>query len=156
MLLINYFLISNMPKNTKVMLLIASVLLLTGAGCGGDNPSGQNTNYEEDVKPLIETTEKPKVRGSCNVIGSKSTCVDFIGSVFTEERMKLSCTEGQFSFDACPYSDLGGCQATPGTISESIIWSYSPITVEEAGYQAKACNAMSISKWVKPEDLLNQ
>lgn len=135
------------------------MLLLAGAGCG-DAPADQQIGYEEDVKPLIETTEARKVRGSCNVIDSKSTCVDFVGSVFTEERMKLSCAEGRFSLDACPYSELGGCQATGGTITESIAWSYgyggSPISAEEAGYQAKACNSLSMGKWVLPDDLLNQ
>lgn len=138
--------------------IIFSAIFMTG--CTGDLPPGQEINYEKDVKPLIESTNKSKVRGSCNFIDSQSTCIDFIGEVFTEQRMKLSCAEGKFSFDACPYSDLGGCQATPGTISESIAWSYNyggqPITVEEAGYQAKACNALSVSRWVLPEDLLNK
>jgi len=149
-----------MFKYHKFLFLVIPVfLIILGAGCS-DAPTDQSVNYEEDVKPLIETTEKSKVRGSCNVIDSKSTCIDFIGSVFSEERMKLSCAEGKFSFNSCPYSDLGGCQATPGTISESIIWSYDyggqPITMEEAGYGAKACNAMPASKWVLPSDLLNQ
>lgn len=136
-----------------------SFLLIGGAGCSGDMPEDNQVNYEEDVKPLIEETgSTAKVRGSCNFIDSKSTCIDFIGSVFTEDRIKLSCEEGTFSLDACPYSDLGGCQATPGTISESIAWSYGyggqPISAEEAGYQAKACNALGISMWVTPDSLL--
>jgi len=132
----------------KLTLILATLLL---AGCGAD--------YENDVKPLIETSAKPIVRGSCNFIDAQSICVDFVGEVFTEDRMKLSCAEGKFSFNSCPYSDLGGCQATPGTITESIAWSYNyggqPITAEEAGYQAKACNALAVGKWVKPEDLLS-
>ncbi|MFA7653434.1 MAG: hypothetical protein WCX97_00100 [Candidatus Magasanikbacteria bacterium] len=140
-------------------LAIPVALIFLGAGCG-DAPSDQSVNYENDVKPLIETTEKAKVRGSCNVIDSKSTCIDFVGSIFTEERMKSSCVEGKFSLDACPYSDLGGCQATPGTVSESIVWSYDyggePISAEEVGYQAKACNALGMAKWVLPSDLLNK
>jgi hypothetical protein len=100
------------------------------------------------------------VKGSCSFIDAQSTCVDFVGEIFTEDRMKLSCAEGKFSFNACPYSELGGCQATPGTISEGIAWSYgyggSPISVEEAVYQAKACNAIGAAKWVTPEDLLKK
>lgn len=148
---------------SKKFLLISVLLcaLPVLSGCQkGDLPPEKQIDYEKDVKPLIETTEKGRVRGSCNVIATKSSCVDFIGEVFTEDRMKLSCAEGKFSLDACPYSDLGGCQATPGTVSESIAWSYStggqPITAEEAGYQAKACNALPASKWVKPADLLNE
>ena len=140
---------------------IAFGMIFLFSGCANESSlTEESLNYEEDVKPLIESTGKTKVRGSCNFIDAQSVCIDFIGEVFTEERMKLSCTEGKFSLDACPYSDLGGCQATPGTVSESIAWSYNyggqPITVEEASYQAKACSAMSISKWVLPKDLLTQ
>lgn len=133
-------------------------LLLTSCD---DLPNDEDIDYEDDVAPLIEETNAThKVLGSCNVIDSKSTCFDFIGSVFTEDRMRLSCTEGTFSFDACPYSDLGGCMAMPNTISESISWLYNyggaPITAEEASYSAMACNAMETSKWVTPADLLKE
>lgn len=143
----------------KFLLITLLVILFVGSGCS-EKPTNEETNYENDVKPLIETKTERKVRGSCNFIEGQSTCIDFIGEVFTEERMKLSCVEGKFSLDACPYSDLGGCQATPNTISESIVWSYNyggqPITVEEAGYAAQACNAMNVSKWVLPSDLLKK
>jgi hypothetical protein len=147
-----------MSKSLVTLAILATALLTTGLSCTRESDNPEAIDYEADVKPLIETTEKAKVRGSCSVIDTKSTCIDFIGSVFTEERMKLSCEEGKFSFDACPYSDLGGCQAAGGTITESIAWSYNyggePISQEEAGYQAKACNALGASKWVLPEDLL--
>ena len=140
-------------------LIILCVLGLSGLVISGCTPQN-NLDYENDVKPLIETKKQTKVLGSCNFIDSQSTCFDFRGEVFTEERMKLSCAEGKFSFDACPYSDLGGCQATPNTITESIVWSYNydgePISAEEADYQAQACNNMSISKWVVPADLLKK
>ena len=144
-----------------VLPLCVSLCVLFGFGCSsGDMPEATSVDYEEDVKPLIEENDARKVRGSCNVINTKSTCIDFIGSVFTEERMKLSCAEGTFSLDACPYSDLGGCQATPGTVAESIAWSYDyggePISIEEASYLARACNAMPVGKWVLPDDLLKK
>lgn len=134
-------------------------LTLLGSGCSGDMPKNQQVDYEADVKPLIEEANPTnKVRGSCNVIDSKSTCIDFIGSVFTQDRMKLSCAEGTFSLDACPYSDLGGCRATAGTISESIAWSYDyggqPIEKEEVQYMMGACNNLQAGQWVTPADLL--
>jgi len=148
-----------MYKKNILAITIAAIFFI-GAGCGSNLPEEQNVDYEKDVKPLIESKGNAKVRGSCNIIEEKSTCMDFIGEVYTEDRMRLSCAEGKFSLDACPYSDLGGCQATPGTIAESIVWSYNyggePITAEEAGYQAKACNALGMAKWVLPTDLLNK
>ena len=145
----------------KIFLLVGLMFMsVLTAGCKGDLPPGQAVNYEDDVKPLIESSGKSKVRGSCNFIEGQSACIDFIGEVYTEERMRLSCSGGKFSLDACPYSDLGGCQATPGTVTESIVWSYNyggqPISQEEAGMQAKACNALEIAKWVLPLDLLNK
>ncbi|KKQ28199.1 MAG: hypothetical protein US42_C0001G0050 [Candidatus Magasanikbacteria bacterium GW2011_GWC2_37_14] len=146
-------------NNYKILLTSVMAVLLVGGGCS-EVPKDQEINYENDVLPLLETKTESKVRGSCNMIESKSTCFDFIGEIFTEDRMRLSCEEGKFSLDGCPYSDLGGCQATPGTVSESIAWSYNyggqPISAEEAGYQAQACNAMTISKWVLPADLLKK
>jgi hypothetical protein len=137
-----------MFKKTLV-LLTGALLLFTLSACS-DSPSDNEIDYEADVKPLIESSAKPRVQGSCNVIAEKSTCIDFIGEIFTEDRMRLSCEEGTFSFDSCPYSDLGGCQALTGTVSESIAWSYgtggAPITPEEAGYQAQACNALLSAK----------
>jgi len=144
-----------LTKHSNLFILgISLIFVPLLAGCTPQS----DIDYENDVKPLIETTTKTKVRGSCNFIDAQSTCIDFRGETFTEERMKLSCTEGKFSFDACPYSDLGGCMATPGTITESIAWSYNyggePITEEEASYQAKACNALGAARWTKPNDLL--
>lgn len=140
----------------KLIFLFFFCFILTGC----DQSANNEVDYEDDVKPLIETTKEGKVQGSCNVIETKSTCVDFVGEVFSEDRMKLSCAEGKFSWDACPYSDLGGCQAMPNTITESIIWSYDyggePISVEEAGYAAQACNNTGVGKWVVPADLLKK
>lgn len=158
MLLIIILSLSMLQHSFRVVLGVALIVLLNG--CGLSQEGTDEIDYNDDVRPLIATDEKPRVRGSCNVISSSSTCVDFIGSVFTEERMRLSCAEGTFSLDACPYSDLGGCQATAGTVSESIAWSYpyggQPISAEEASYQARACNALSMGQWVHPDDLLNR
>jgi len=135
-------------------------LIFMGGGCD-ESPKDKQINYETDVKPLIETTESRKVRGSCNVISAKSSCVDFVGSVFDEQKMKLSCAEGVYSKDSCPYSELGGCQAGANTVAESIIWAYEknggePITAEEAVYMQMACDALPTNKWVKPMDLLKK
>ena len=147
-----------MNKSKIYILLLVVSLALTA--CVGKN--GEKIDYEDDVGGIIEerAEDKKGVRGSCNQIPSKSACIDFIGSVFTEERMKLSCAEGGFYKTTCPHSELGGCQAAAGTMGESIIWSYDrggqPLSEEEAEFAAKACNASPAARWVKPEDLLKQ
>jgi hypothetical protein len=145
----------------RTLIALSFVLPLVLAGCtDGD----EDISYEDDVKPLIEE-ENPStaVRGSCNAIPFGSTCVDYIGSLWTEEQMRLNCggSNTSFSLDACPYSDLGGCRATKGTITETIIWNYpyggQPFTEEDAGYAAMACNALTVGSWVSsPEELLGE
>ncbi|MDP1760416.1 MAG: hypothetical protein Q8L01_03165, partial [Candidatus Woesebacteria bacterium] len=132
-------------------------LILIGLGCKTEE--GEEVDYQDDVYPLIEEVDSSaKVRGSCNIIESSSTCVDYIGSIWTEQQMKLNCQGvGAFSLDACPYPDFGGCANTPETISENIIWFYpyggEAFTAEEIVYAQMACNALDISKWTTPDAL---
>ena len=135
-------------------------LPLLGVGCN-NVPKNQQVDYKE-VKDIIKESDstKKKVQGSCDQIAKASHCVDFVGSVYTEERMKLSCSEGKFSKNTCSYSNNGGCRSMEGTISESIIWSYdyggNPMKGEELQYEIKACNSLSIAKWITPEDFFKQ
>ena len=131
------------------------------AGCSGDLPDNQQIDYENDVKPLVaENTNPAKVRGSCNAITTGSQCVDYIGSMWTQQQMELNCKGGGlFSLNSCPYSDVGGCRTGIGTLAEIVMWSYNsggdPITPEVEPYTRMACNATASCQWVeKPEDLL--
>jgi hypothetical protein len=151
-----------MPKKYSIIILsVFLTLILLGGGCK-NAPKDQQIDYKKDVKELIKEVEtsKKKVRGSCDQIAKKSHCIDFVGSVYTEQRMKLSCSEGKFSKNTCPYSNNGGCRATEGTVAESIIWSYdrggNPMKGEELQYEIKACNSLPIAKWITPEDFFKK
>ena len=133
--------------------------VLLGGACAGV-PDEQQIDYEEDVKPLIEELDgEYKVRGSCNVIGSKSTCVDYIGSFWDQPNQKeLNCQgAGVYSDNTCPYTEVGGCQSSPGTMVEVVIWHYDhggePFGPEEAKYAAMACNALPVSQWTTPDQI---
>jgi len=145
-------------KIFRLAVLVGGVLVL--AGCG-DVPANQQADYENDVKPLVaENTNPSKARGSCNMIASGSQCLDYVGSMWTQQQMELNCKGvGTFSLNSCPYSDVGGCRTATGTLAENILWSYNqggdPITPELKPYVQKACSAVASCKWVdKPEDLL--
>jgi len=163
-ILINYLYklkINYMLKKNLLFILSAVLLIpLLGLGCN-DLPKDQQADYEKDVKPLIEETEtaKKKVRGSCDLIAKSSHCMDFVGSIFTEERMKLSCAEGKFSKNTCPYSKNGGCRATGDTVSESVVWSYdyggNPIDAEAVKYEAMACDSLVLAEWISAEQFDN-
>ncbi|HLD31748.1 MAG TPA: hypothetical protein VJB37_02535 [Patescibacteria group bacterium] len=134
-------------------------LLLVLAGCGEAPEEEQIT--EEDVMDLVGEAESVdwKVRGSCNAIAQASTCVDYVGSLWTEEQMKLNCQgAGNFSLDACPYSEIGGCNTGLETIAEVVLWSYQygGAPVEEPQYAAGACNNLPMAKWVLPDELLER
>jgi hypothetical protein len=138
---------------------ILGPLVLLGGGCSEGLPEDEQVEYE-DVEELIEEIDQDyQVRGSCNVIAEKSTCIDYIGSYWdTPEVKELNCQGvGLYSDNTCPYSTLGGCQTTPGTMVETVAWSYDyggqPISVEEAGYQAMACNALGVAQWVTPDQI---
>ena len=149
-----------MKKIFLLSFLILPVFLLTGAGCDG-MPADQQVYYEEGVAPLIEEVDgKYKVRGSCNVISEKSTCVDYVGSFWDEpEQKKLNCKGvGIYSDNTCPYSDHGGCQMGGGTFTEVITWHYGEggqaFTAEDIIYASGACNALPIGNWVGPDHFL--
>ena len=144
----------------KKILYILPIIMLLGGGCGQGVPEAEEIDYEDDIQPLIEEIDEDyKVRGSCNVIAEKSHCADYIGSFWDQVGQKeLNCQGvGVYSDNTCPYSELGGCQSTPGTMTEMIVWSYSyggqPMSEEEAGYAAGACNALGVSKWVTPDQV---
>ncbi|MBU0530917.1 MAG: hypothetical protein ABIG32_02060 [Candidatus Uhrbacteria bacterium] len=147
-------------KNYFFLVFFIAFFVFAGAGCPTNEDGTGEVDYEEDVQPLIEeVNEVHQVRGSCNVIAEKSACVDYAGTMWTEEQMRLNCQgAGSFSLNTCPYSDRGGCVATPGTITETVVWSYGyggqPISEEEAGYAADACNAGPVSNWVSPDYFL--
>lgn len=132
-------------------------LILIGAGCQTEEE--EDISYEDDVYPLIEEIDSSSiVRGSCNVIDASSTCIDYIGSIWTDEQMELNCGGvGTFSKNTCPYTELGGCRNTPQTISDDVIWFYSyggeAFSVEDAYYAQMACDALEISQWTTPEQL---
>lgn len=146
----------------KKLLLILVIPLLMGAGCSKNSPTGSPEETQEAIEvaeDLLEEVEDTyKVRGSCDTIASASHCLDYIGSFWTEEQMKLNCQgAGTFKKTTCPYSENGGCQTGAGTITEAVVWSYGhggkPISAEEAKYEAKACDVNPLGKWVTPDQL---
>ena len=147
------------PPAIWKLIFVLTPLLVLGIGCSDGLPEGQQVDYEADVKPLIEETTGHKVRGSCDIIATASHCEDYIGSIWTEDQMRLNCKDvGIFSLNGCAYSDNGGCMTGRDTITENIVWSYpyggQPITGENLKYESMACDALEVAEWVMPESLL--
>jgi hypothetical protein len=149
-----------MKKKYISFAIIASLALIL-TGCRGNDalPPDKQVDYENDVRPLIEEKEgQKKSRGSCNAIGFGSQCIDYVGSMWTDEQMKLNCQgEGRsFSKDACPYPENGGCNMGADTITEIVAWNYpyggDPVTGGDLESAVGACNLTVGSKWVKPDD----
>lgn len=85
---------------------------------------------------------------SCNSIDDASTCVEYIGSYWSENNAAaLNCQGvGTFSLATCPRPTSGGCQMNGGNSWEMISWFYpyggDPIVGETIAYSASACNAV--------------
>ena len=149
----------------KFLAFVAAAFLL--AGCAPSEEIQTNIDLDTDVEdlPSVEEVEEViediytpeendgEVIGSCNVIGQSSTCIDYIGSVWTWQIIELGCTgEGMTpSHDACPTGSIGGCQVGAGTTSEMITWFYNyggdPVDAETEPYAAGACNATLGAQW---------
>jgi hypothetical protein len=141
---------------SRTAALVVSLALLMIFGCGGDNPSGLTEDEVLDLAEEIGGTSG--VKGSCNAIAAKSTCLDYFGSFWTEQQMRLNCTGPgvAFSLNGCPYSELGGCNTGVGTISDAVLWHYGrgahAFSAEDAAAAERVCNMTPLSRWVKPED----
>ncbi len=141
----------------KKCLLALLAVIFVFVGCEGDMPEDEDITYDDAVELLEEIDDDGRTKGSCDMIVSSSHCLDYVGSFWTEEQMKYACEgSGTLSLNqTCPYSELGGCRATGGLITENIIWYYGyggmPWSDEEAMYSAMACNALDVSDWVYPE-----
>ena len=132
---------------------------------GTGNINNPESMSEDDLMDMVDATgelfeevdgeNKGTVKGSCNAIPAKSTCIDYIGSYWSNwEYLKLNCTgpETTPSKNTCPYNAGGGCKLGAGTINEIISWSYcsggTPICGENLSYQQKACEALPNGTWV--------
>jgi len=101
----------------------------------------------------VKTPEEERRGGSCNAIAKTSTCIDYIGSFWTETQMRYSCSySGTFSFDLCETGSIGGCNIGKGSFNDMIIWMYpyggSPIAADTAKSAKPACDMNPMGTWV--------
>ncbi|MBT3230813.1 hypothetical protein HN358_03480 [Candidatus Uhrbacteria bacterium] len=141
-------------------LILIPTLVLVGGACQGPDGEVEEVSYEEDVYELIEEVDGDNlIKGSCNMISIGSNCVDFVGSIWTQDMMEMSCSGDGYEFSnlTCPYSDYGGCQSMPNTMSESIAWVYSyggvAYSAEDAMYAQMTCDSLGVAQWVTPENM---
>lgn len=143
---------------------------------GGENLTAEEIAALEKVEQNFENAEAAKIadeynmvtgledledakkdgsaaRGSCNAIAEGSTCLEYVGSMWTEQQMRLNCSDsGTFSLEACPDDMAGGCNVGAGTISDMISWFYyrgdGEITPESLFSAQQVCNMNPMGKWI--------
>lgn len=109
----------------------------------------------EDIERALEEDGATTVYGSCNAIAESSTCIDYVGSVWSEyDSGRLNCSDsGIFSEEPCPQPSLGGCQTGGGSVTEMIAWMYTEgageIDEESIQYAQMACEANPMARWVR-------
>jgi len=120
-------------------------------------PSENPTTKPED--DLLQTkTEHGKntnnpVKGACDKIDNESTCMEYIGDIWTDELMNTSCQDVKsLSNDSCANDFAGGCSIGAGTTSEMITWYYlrgkAEISTASLKNLEKICNMNPKAKWI--------
>jgi hypothetical protein len=110
------------------------------------------TNIEEELMDdrNVIPTEEP-TGGSCNMISTGSTCIDYIGNYWTESNIKEYC-HGTFSSHSCEKGNIGGCVTGKGYITETIAWLYpyggDPIADENAPLAKPVCDVNPMGEWI--------
>ena len=111
-------------------------------------------NMEDDgVLDDVNTPEEERRGGSCNAIEKTSTCIDYIGSFWTETQMKYACSySGTFSFEKCETGSIGGCNVGKGSFNDMTIWMYpyggSPISSDTVESAKPSCDMNPMGAWV--------
>jgi len=149
-----------MNKNKVLLIVIGIVVILLGALLLQTimtkdieehtqvTPSDINQNSVSEKK----TVPLGDVKGSCNLIEQASTCIEYYGSEWTSEAIKLVCEEGEYSEDPCTKPSLGGCRISIGGEAEMISWYYDrggePFTnnIQELN---QACISLPDAAWVE-------
>lgn len=167
-----------MLKNISfVGLLCAGILFLGGCSTSSDQPVNSDsetgasksadleendivatgTSMGEDVDaalPAVATDGVLNTVTSCNAIDEASTCIEYIGSVWSIEHAELNCSsESKFSTAPCPQPAKGGCRIGQGTSAEIVTWYYnqggSPFTDEVTKYASMSCAALPGGQWIQ-------
>ncbi len=106
-----------------------------------------------DVLAREETDKQTKIMKSCNSISKTSTCIDYVGSFWSEEQKKYHCQEsGVLSDKVCENGNIGGCQIGRGSPSDIIIWMYpyggEPISADTVQSAKPGCDMNPMGNWL--------
>jgi len=110
-----------------------------------------------ELPPELIKTEEPKtepehIGGSCNMISQNSTCIDYVGSFWTETQMKYNCYSGTLSFNSCESGNIGGCNILKNNPTETIIWMYPygglPISGDTVQSAKPSCDINPMGNWL--------
>jgi len=114
----------------------------------------EDYNLVRELEDSEEDKKSGKAKGSCYAIESSSTCMEYYGSFWSEQQIKLQCQgAGTFSKDPCPEDMAGGCNTGVGTMADMVAWMYTrgggEIDAESMKYAKMACDATMASKWIQ-------
>lgn len=127
----------------------------------GISPKEANPEYSEemlaeteDLLPNEVGTEKT-LKGSCDMVNEASTCVEYLGSFWTESTINLVCQDGIYSKNGCPEQSLGGCRMNPESETDQISWHYElgggGYNQESIQYAKQACNSVPGGLWTEED-----
>ncbi len=102
---------------------------------------------EADQQTEIKTIK------SCNAIAKSSTCIEYVGSFWSEIQKKYHCQEaGILSPKPCESGNIGGCEIGGGGPSDLITWMYpyggDPIPAKSAKTAKSGCDMNPMGRWL--------
>ena len=111
-----------------------------------------NTVNQQEDDQQIET----KTMKSCNAIAKSSTCIEYIGSFWSEIQKKYHCQEvGTLSSEPCESGNIGGCEIGGGGPTGLIIWMYpyggDPVPAESAKTAKPGCDMNPMGRWLSAQ-----
>lgn len=122
-----------------------------------DADKEQNLREKSElVDEMIESEDLKKSwkwwKFSCNMIAEWSTCIEYYGSIWTIEQVKLWCPDGIVSYDACPADTVWGCNTWEGTMADMVSWLYLRwnwwMTSDSIKHAKNACDATMMASWI--------
>ncbi len=106
----------------------------------------------ENTIKEADNESRTKVMRSCNSISNSSTCIEYVGSFWTEDQKKYHCKEaGVLSVDLCESGNIGGCRIGGDSASDMIVWMYpyggEPMDADGAKAAKMGCNMNPMGSW---------
>ena len=117
-----------------------------------ENKITEDYNLVRELEDLEDLKKSGKWwKFSCDAIKESSTCIEYYGSFWQAEHVKMGC-RWIFSSKSCPIDTIWWCNTGVWTMADMVVWMYLRgdwwITEESVKHAKNACDATMMSNWI--------